>query len=337
MEEFKKNLDASLQEAENMSGQQFSSVHVVTSGTTIQAKQNQGMIAVPGEEITSDDISRVLDMAQSGLQLQNQSVLKIIPEFFSVDLEPHVKSPIGMSANKLEVNANIFSIADNVLSNVKKGFSDIGLEVQDAYPSLLSAPEAVLTRRQKELGVVCIDIGSSTTGVTVYEEGILRYASIIPVGGELVTSDIALGARISVDIAEKLKVDYGDLAFASDESARDEEIKLSRYDKREDTTLSKKFLSEILQARYQEICKYINQELKRIGKDGMLPEGAVFVGGGAKMKNLLTLAKQELRLPCSIGFPEDQDFVSGTSISDPIFASCVGTLMLVDKYGTSSK
>ena len=259
MEEFKKNLDASLQEAENMSGQQFSSVHVVTSGTTIQAKQNQGMIAVPGEEITSDDISRVLDMAQSGLQLQNQSVLKIIPEFFSVDLEPHVKSPIGMSANKLEVNANIFSIADNVLSNVKKGFSDIGLEVQDAYPSLLSAPEAVLTRRQKELGVVCIDIGSSTTGVTVYEEGILRYASIIPVGGELVTSDIALGARISVDIAEKLKVDYGDLAFASDESARDEEIKLSRYDKREDTTLSKKFLSEILK---HDTKKYVNISIK---------------------------------------------------------------------------
>ena len=163
MEEFKKNLDESLSEAENMSGQQFTSVSICLSGTSISVDQNKGMIAVPDEEISQDDVNRVLDMAQNGLSLNNQTILKIIPESFSVDLENYVKSPIGMQAKKLEVNAHIFSVSTTILSNVKKGFSDIGIEVTDVYPTLLAGPEAVLSRRQKELGVVCIDIGSSTT------------------------------------------------------------------------------------------------------------------------------------------------------------------------------
>jgi cell division protein FtsA len=126
MEEFKKDIDASLREAENM--------------------------------------------AQNGLSLQNQTILKIIPETFSVDLENFIKSPVGMAAKKLEVNAHIFTVSSNVIANIKKGFEDIGLTVIDMYPTLLAAPEAVLSRRQKELGVACIDIGASTTSITVYEE-----------------------------------------------------------------------------------------------------------------------------------------------------------------------
>lgn len=128
------------------------------------------MIAVPNEEISQDDVNRVLEMAQNGLSLSNQSILKIIPESFAVDLENYVKSPIGMQAKKLEVNAHVFSVSTTVLSNVKKGFTDIGIDANDIYPTLLAGSESVLSRRQKELGVVCIDIGSSTTGITVYEE-----------------------------------------------------------------------------------------------------------------------------------------------------------------------
>lgn len=279
MEEFKKNLDESLSEAENMSGQQFTNVSVCLSGTNIFVDQNKGMIAVPDEEITQDDVNRVLDMAQNGLSLNNQTILKIIPESFSVDLENYVKSPIGMQAKKLEVNAHIFSISSTILGNVKKGFGDIGIEATDVYPTLLAGPEAILSRRQKELGVVCIDIGSSTTGITVYEEGVLRHAAVIPVGGEYVTSDIALGCRVSIDLAEKLKLDYVDLTFCDQSKPRDEEISLSKYDKKEEGQVSKIYLAQIAQARYKEIFHMINQELKSIGKDGMLPEGAVFIGG----------------------------------------------------------
>ncbi len=141
----------------------------------------------------------------------------------------------------------------------------------------MTSPEAVLSRRQKELGVVCVDIGSSCTGVTVFEEGVLRHAYIIPVGGEYVTSDIALGVRVSVDIAEKLKTDYVDLTFCDLSKPKDEDIALSRIDKKETETVSKLYLSQIAQARYKEILSLVNAELKRLGRDGMLPEGAVFV------------------------------------------------------------
>jgi cell division protein FtsA len=337
MEEFKKNLDESLTEAENMAGQQFPHVGICLSGTGIQIHQNEGMIAVPSNEITQDDVNRVLDMAQNGISVPNHTVLKIIPESFTVDLEEHIKSPVGMSAKKLWVHAYIFTIPTTGLNNVRKGFKDVGIDVVDVFPSLLTSPEAVLSRRQKELGVVCIDIGSSCTGVTIFEEGVLRHAAIIPVGGEYVTSDIALGVRVSVDVAEKLKTDYADLTFCDQAKPKDEDIALNRIDKKETETVSKLYLAQIAQARYKEILSLVNAELKRLGRDGMLPEGAVFVGGGSKARNLIELAKAELRLPCSIGFPEDQEYVTGTSVSDPGFAGAIGALLLSQRAGGMSK
>lgn len=124
-----------------------------------------------------------------------------------------------------------------------------------------------------------------------------------------------------------------DLTFCDQPKAKDEDIVLSRIDKKESETVSKLYLSQIAQARYKEILSLINAELKHLGRDGMLPEGAVFVGGGSKARNLIDLAKSELRLPCAIGFPEDQEFVTGTSVSDPGFASAVGALLLSQRSG----
>lgn len=206
------------------------------------------------------------------------------------------------------------------------------MDIIDVFANVLSAPEAVLSRRQKELGVVCVDIGASTTDIAVYEEGVLIYAGVIALGGEHVTSDIALGLRISIDLAERLKLEHADVNFCKDDSVKDEEIDLSKYSKTETATVSKKYLSEIVRARYSEIFYFVNSELKRIGKDGMLPEGAVLTGGASKMKGLVDLAKEVLRLPTSIGIPDDGDHISGTSLGDPQYAGIVGTLLLSQKY-----
>lgn len=280
-------------------------------------------------------MNRVLDMSQNGVDLMNRVVLKVIPESFALDMETGVKNPIGMTAKKLEVRSHIFCISSNILSNIKKGIYDVGVEILDIYPNVLSAPEAVLSKRQKELGVVCIDIGASTTDIAVYEEGTLIFASVIPLGGEHVTSDVALGTRVSIDTAEKLKVEYGSCGLCKEEKTKDEEIDLAKISKNETSTVSRKYLSEIIRARYSEIFYFVNNELKKIGKDGMLPEGAVLTGGGAKAKDLNELAKEVLRLPSMIGTPEDSDLISGTSISDPIFAGIIGTLLLSQKYGVS--
>ncbi|MDD2487178.1 MAG: cell division protein FtsA [Candidatus Gracilibacteria bacterium] len=334
MDEFKANIDTALSEAERMTGEQVSHIYLSLSGTGIDVATNKGIVAIMDHEISEDDINRSLDMAQNGVDLQNRVVLKVIPEQFCCDFESGIKNPIGMTAKKLEVIAHIFSVGSNVLNNIKKGIFDVGVDIVDIYPNLITVGEAVLTKRQKELGVVCIDIGASTTGVTVYEEGMLIFSSIIPIGGENVTSDIALGARVSIDLAEKLKLEYADLTLCKQEKMKDEEIELEKLSKNETGNLAMKYLSEIARARYSEILYYVNVELKKIGKDGMLPEGAVITGGGAKMKGLLELSKEILRLPASIGVPEDSDFISGTSISDPQFSSVIGTLILSQRYST---
>ena len=334
MDEFRSNIDASLSEAEKMIGEHIDSVYISLSGVTIESMVNTGIVAVPGGEVSEDDVNRALDMSQNGVDLQNRSVLKVVPESFSLDGTSGVKNPIGMGAKKLEVKAHIISISEGALTNIKKGISDVGVDIIDIFANILSAPEAVLTRRQRELGVVCIDIGASTTDVAVYEEGTLVFSSVIPLGGEHVTSDIALGLRISIDLAERLKLEHADLTLCKDEKYKDEEVDLSKYSKTETESISKKYLSEIARARYSEILYFVNTELKRIGRDGMLPEGAVVTGGGAKMRGLIDLSKEVLRLPSIIGVPEDSDHISGTSICDPQYAGIVGTLLLSQKYSS---
>lgn len=332
MDEFRKNIDTSLLEAEKMLGQHVNSVYLSLSGVTIESVINSGVVAVANGEVSEDDVNRAMDMSQNGVDMTNRTILKVVPESFTIDGTTGIKNPIGMGAKKLEVRSHIISIAENVLSNVRKGILDVGVDIVDVFANVLSAPEAVLSRRQKELGVVCIDIGASTTDVAVFEEGALIFSAVIALGGEHVTSDIALGLRISIDLAEKLKLEHADVNFCKDDSQKDEEIDLSKYSKTETTTISKKYLSEIVRARYSEFFYFVNSELKRIGKDGMLPEGAVLTGGAAKIRGLVDLSKEILRLPTSIGIPDDGDHISGTSLGDPQYAGIVGTLLLSQKY-----
>lgn len=332
MEEFKNNLDKSLEEAEKMAGEQISWAFLSFNSSSFEVITSKWVIAVSGSEISQEDIDRVLDMAKNGVDMPNKEILKVIPEYFVVDLEDGVKNPLGMSARKLEVIANIFSMNTNVLNNIRKAVADVGIEIYDIYPNLLSSPEGVLTKRQKELGVVCIDIGASTTGITIYEEGVMKFASLIGIGGDNVTSDIALGVRTSIDIAERLKLDYAELNLEK----WDEQIDLSKLHIGEDGMLSRLYLSQIATARYEEIFYFVREELRKVGKDGMLPEGAIIVGWGAKARGILEVAKESLRLPCFIGTPVEKDNLGDTTISDPVFAGVIGSMILANRYASTS-
>ncbi len=336
MEAFKMNLDSALGEAEKMTGEQFSHVCLGLSGIHIDIAGRGAIVPVAGIEVTEEDVNRALDMCQNGLDTMNRTVLKVVPESFGLDLESGIKNPVGMSGKKLEVRSHIVSIGSNVLANIKKWVLDVGVEIMDIYPNILAVGESTLTKRQKELGVVVVDMGSSSTNVAVYEEGALIYAGVLPIGGEHVTSDLALGLRISIDTAEQLKLNYGDLTIREGKSI-DEEIDLSKISNSESMSISRKFMNEIIQARYEEIFHHIVMELKKVGRDGMLPEGIVITGGGAKMRWLVDLARTYMRLPASIGVPDMVEWVSGTSISDPIYSSVVGNLLLIQKYGTAKR
>lgn len=338
MEAFKMNLDSALGEAEKMTGEQVSHVCLGLSGVHISIDPRSSIVPVAGIEVTEEDVNRALDMAQNGLDTMNRTVLKVIPESFGLDLESGIKNPVGMSGKKLEVRSHIISMSSNVLANIKKWVYDVGVEIMDTYPNILAVGEATLSKRQKELGVVVVDMGSSATNVAVYEEWSLIYASVIPIGGEHVTSDLALGLRVSIDTAEKLKLEYGDVSVLDEKHKdRDEEIDLAHFSSIDTITVSRNFMNDIIRARYEEVFHHITMELKKVGRDGMLPEGIVITGGAAKMRGLVELARNYMRLPASIGVPDGADGITGTSISDPIYSSSVGILMLIQKYGTAKR
>lgn len=332
MEEFKSNLDKSLEEAERMAGEQVHWAFVSFNSSSFDVIDNRWIIAISWEEIENSDIERVLDMAKNWINLPNREILKVIPDNFIVDLEDWIKSPIWMSARKLEVRANIFSISTSVLNNIKKSIEDVWIEVYDIFPNLISAPEWVLTKRQKELWVVCIDIWASTTWITLYEEGSLKFSKVIPIGWDSVTNDIALWLRTSIDTAEKLKIEFWQLNLDKIENFKDIEIDLSKVTKWEEWMVSTLYLSKIITARYDEILFFIRDELKRVWRDWMLPEWAILVWSWSKMKWFVELWKDILRLPVVIWVPVCDDLIADTSINDPSFAWVLWSMILANKY-----
>lgn len=336
MEEFKKNLNDSLEEAEKMAWEQVSWAYISFNSSSFEVIRNRWIISISGTEVSEDDIDRALDKARSWVDIVNKEVLKLLPETFVVDLEDWIKNPLWMSAKKIEVTANIFSMSSNVLLNIKKAINDIWVEIYDIYPNLLASPEWVLTKRQKELGVVCLDIWSSTTWITVFENWVLIFSSIIPIGWDNVTNDIALGLRTSTRLAEKVKLDYAELDLENKEWFRDSEFELSELNMWEEWKISREYLSKIVTARYEELFDYIRVELKKAWKDWLLPEWAVCVWGWSKMKWFVRVAKKWLKLPVFIWLPVSKDDLVDSSISDPVFSSVIWTMILSNLYNSNT-
>ncbi len=335
MEEFKKNLDKSLEEAEKMAGEQVSWAYISFNSSSFEVIRSKWIISVSWSEVSEEDIERSLDKAKSWVDMPNKEILKVVPENFVVDLEDWIKNPVWMTARKLEVVANIFSMNLNVLSNIKKAIWDIWIEIYDIYPNLLSSPEGVLTKRQKELWVVCVDIWASTTWVTVFENWVLHFSTIIPIWWDNVTNDIALWLRTSTWVAEKIKLEYAELDLENMEWFRDSEFDLSELNMWEEWEVSREYLSKIVTARYEEIFYFIREELKKIWKDWMLPEWAVCVWGGSKMKWFVESWKKWLRLPVFIWLPVSQDDLVDASISDPVFSAVIWTMIFSNMYWNS--
>lgn len=332
MEEFKNNLDYSLEEAEKMAWEHVSWAYISFNSSSFEVIRNKWIVSVGWSDVSEEDIDRALEKARSWVDTPNKEILKVVPENFIVDLEEWIKNPIWMSARKIEVIANIFSMNQNVLKNIKKAISDIWIEIYDIYPNLLSSPEWVLTKRQKELWVVCVDIWSSTTGITVFENWVLNFSSILPIGWDNVTNDIALWLRASTSVAEKIKLEYAELDLENKSDFRDSEFDMKELNMWEEWWVSREYLSKIVTARYEEIFYFVREELRKIWKDWMLPEWAVCVGWWSKMKWFIELSKKSLKLPVFIGLPVSRDDLVDSSISDPVFSAVIWTMIFSNMY-----
>ena len=209
-----------------------------------------------------------------------------------------------MTGVRLEVEALIIQGLSSHIKNLTKAIYRTKLEIEELVLSPLVAADAVISSKQKELGAALVNIGSSTTSLAVFEEGELLHTAVLPIGSEHITADVAIGLRCPINLAERIKVEYGN--SNAEQFGKKDEVDISNLIEEEGAEgmpnlVSLKYISEIIEARVEEIFEKIDDELKKIERSGMLPAGVFLIGGGAKLNGIVETAKRKLRLPACLG------------------------------------
>lgn len=320
-------IDSVLEIVEKMSGHQVHGATLSANGSHIVSTKADGMITVGtvNNEVTYDDVARLEDVATTGKVPQNRDILDIVAHSYKLDGQDNIKDPIGMTGVRLEIKANIVSGLSPHITNLQKSAEMAKVETTAVVPAVLASAQAVLTENQKENGVAVLDIGAATTGVAVFEEGDLQYLSVIPLGGQNVTNDLAIGLKTDPEVAEAVKLAHA--RFAGEALGMVE----TKYNKKS-YEFDQSEIDEIVEARYEEIFEAVAKELKKAGRLGKLPSGVVLVGGGANVKNLAEFAKEQLAVAAQVGVPSGYTGVS-EDVKKPEFAAVVG-LMMVDSFNS---
>jgi|688.fasta_scaffold00955_8 cell division protein FtsA len=322
-----KSISEALDYASKMIEEDIKGIIISLNGSHIKSHIATGKVAVSKAdgEVTEDDINRVINNANPGPSGQNKEIIDIIPKTYILDEETGIKNPVGMNGIRLEIEALIIENNSSSIKNLEKCIYNLGLKVDSQEVGVIASAESVLTKKQKDLGVAVIDLGSGTTSIAVYEEGHLIHIGVIPIGANHITNDLAIGLRTSIEVAEKVKLKYGlALEKALGENSK-LKIDLSKIDSGEEGVFPIAYIASIIEARSREIFGLIIQELKKIERDGLLPAGVVLVGGGANLKAMADLAKQELKLPVKIGVPQGVEG-SIADVDNPIYANLVGLI-----------
>ena len=317
-------IDDALGEAERMSGYQVNGATVSINGAHILSTTTDGMIAVGSadHEVSDDDVHRVEDVATVGKIPPNREILEVVPHRFRLDGQDNIKHPVGMSGTRLEIYANVISALAPHLQNLQKAAEMAKVDAHTIIPAVMASARAVLSESQMESGVAVIDMGGATTSIAVFEEGDLQYVGVVPLGGNNITNDLAIGLKTDPEIAEKVKIAHA-VAIP-----RKEAEGISLKHEKDIVSFSSTEIDEIVEARLEEIFDAINKELKKAGRAGQLPSGVVLVGGTANLKHIAEYAKEKLGLAARIGKASGYGGVA-EDVEKPEYAAAVG-LMLVD-------
>ncbi|HOR05911.1 MAG TPA: cell division protein FtsA [Candidatus Dojkabacteria bacterium] len=339
-------ISESVTAAERMAGVTVSDVYVSINGEQVTSLNNKGVIAVAGSEITIDDTYRAIENARTLSLPDNLNPIHIIPREFVVDNQGGIKYPIGMSGGRLEVETHIITAPNSYWQNIKKCVEQIGLHVYDVIFNGWASSLSVLTDTEKELGVTLMDIGSGTTCIAIFEEGAIIYSASIPLGGNSITSDIAIGLQVSLEDAEKIKVNMSDildnkcnvkkgkdmdstpaLLRRADEpiekKSKSDEVDLSEFGV--EKSVSKDMIQKIVEARCEEIFEMAKENVSKAGYDIAMPAGVVLTGGSALLRNITKLTQSVFGVAARVGYPSG---LSGMTeeISDPSFACVQGLI-----------
>ncbi|MDP3881241.1 MAG: cell division protein FtsA [bacterium] len=292
---------AALENIKELEPKAIRNIILAIGAEDISTQISTGVVAVSraDNEIYEDDIQRSVQSSQAVNLLPNREVIHAIVKEFIVDGSDKVMDPLGMVGTRLEVNSLIIDSFSPNVKNLAKCVEDAGGGILELVLSPLASSTALLSKNQKELGVIVIDIGFGKTGLAIYEEQQLIHTAVIPIGSGHITNDLAIGLKIPIDTAELIKKSF---ASASSKSVLKKEVlELHKIDSRSKGTVNKKFISEIIEARLSEIFEHVATEIKKSSNINRLPAGAILVGGGAKLNDILDIARQELGLATEIG------------------------------------
>jgi cell division protein FtsA len=276
-------------------------------------------------EIHEEDVQRALESARSVVNPANYEIIHILPRKFTIDGQGGIKDPIGMQGIRLEVDAHVIQGFSSHVRNLTKAVFRTGVDVRELVFAPLASAEAVTSTKQRDVGVAVINVGATTTTLAVFEEGDFLHAAVFPLGSDHITSDIAIGLRTSLDVAEHVKRHYAS-AYAEPMS-RFEEIDLQELGADHAEVVSRRFISDVAQARAEEIFEKVEKELKKIDRSGMLPAGVILTGGGVKLEGMADTARQVLRLPVSMGVAVGINTPLVEIGQDPAYSTAVGLVL----------
>lgn len=319
------SIQKAIEEAELMAVVQINSVYIGIAGGHIASESAHGVVALKRGEVEEADMMRAIEAARASIVIpSDRRLLHVLPRGFIVDDQDGIREPLGIAGSRLEVDVHIVTGAVTSAQNLIRCVNRAGLDVVDLILQPLASSEAVLTEEEKDLGVVMVDLGGGTSDIAIFAEGSIRHSAVLPIGGDHVTNDLAIGLRTSHADAEKIKIRYG--ASLMDHVQEEELVEVPSVGGRPSRLVPRQFIAEIIESRVEEIFDLVLREIRRAGYEGMLVAGGVLTGGGSLLPGMSEVAERTLKLPVRCGGPLGVDGMRDI-VSSPKFATGVGLIL----------
>lgn len=317
------SISRSIEKAQRTSGLEITSALVSLAGSHVSAMNSRGVVGINGGVITEDDVYRALDAAQAVAMPHNREIIHVIQRGFTVDGQDGIQTPVGFSGFRLEVEAHIITAASATVENLRQCVQSCGVDVLAFVLNPLASAEVVLNKTEREMGVCVCDIGGGTSDLALYINGDVWHTNVLPVGGNHITQDIAIGLRIPPEQAEQIKKQYG-YAIKAD-VGEDEFFTLKTFGDDQPQQISHRDLAHIIEARVEETFQLLHQEIRRSGYDSLLPAGMVLTGGTSLLPGIRQVASRVLNMPVRIARPENLVGLVD-QLQSPAYATSVGLL-----------
>jgi cell division protein FtsA len=326
------SIKEAVEEAETMAGCEITSVYAGIAGGHIEGFNSQGVIPLKEKEVTKKDIDRVIEAASAVAIPMDREVIHTLVQEFIVDDQDGIMDPLGMSGVRLEAKVHMVAGAVTSAQNIIKCANRAGLDVCNIVLESLASSEATLSKEERNLGAALIDFGGGTTDMAIFSGGAIKHTSVLALGGDNLTYDLAIGLRTPKLEAEKIKIKYG--CALSSLIGRDDTIEVPGVGGRKSKVLSRQILGEILEPRVEEIFSIIYSELVQSGHEDTISSGVVVTGGSSELSGVTEMAEQIFNAPARVGYPRG---ISGLIevVNKPMYATAVGLVIYGSK--TSKK